>query len=105
MSYRPVFDHNCFNANSTLFIPTFKGLRTSILSVNEAMSHGLGSKRPGELEAREKLRVWKDELRELVDNNDVIRHKSTTPPLLSRPNPATFADCDRDVVITAIANT
>ena len=25
-SYRPVFDNNCFDTNSTLFIPTFKSL-------------------------------------------------------------------------------
>jgi hypothetical protein len=41
-----------------------------------------------------------------VDGDDVIkRDKHHAANLLSRPNPAMFADRDRDVIVTAIANT
>ena len=48
MSYHPVFDNNCFDANSTTFIPTFKSLRKPTLSNSKVTLSGLGSKGPDE---------------------------------------------------------
>jgi len=103
MSYRPVFDNDCFSTNSTLFIPAFKSLRKPTSSNSEATSHGLGSNGPDEWEAREKLRAQREQLRKLADDDDVIKHdKYYAANLLSRRNPATS---DRDTVITAAAHT
>jgi hypothetical protein len=73
MSYRPVFNNNCFEANSTLFIPAFKSLRRPTSSNSEATLSGLGSKGPDEREAREELRARREELKKLTD-------ESTMPP-------------------------
>src|SRR5882757_6563180 len=100
MPNRPVFDNNCFGANSTLFIPAFKSLRKPTSSNSEATSHGLGSKGPDEREAREKLRTRMEELKKLADDDDVIKHdKHHAANLLLRPSTATL---DRDVVTAAV---
>ena len=99
-SYRPVFDNNCFSANSTLFIPAFKGSQKLTSSNSEATSRRLSSKGPDEREAREQLRAWKDELRKLADDSDVIKHnKYHAANLISRLSPATL---NRDVVTVAV---
>jgi len=103
MSYRPVFDNDCFSTNSTLFIPAFKSLRKPTSSNSEATSHGLGSNGPDEREARKKLRARREQLRKLADDDDVIKHdKYHAANLLSRRNPATS---DRDAIVTAAAHT
>ena len=85
MSYHPVFDNNCFDANSTLFIPAYKNLRKLTSSHNKATSHGLGNEGPDEREAREKLRARKDELRKLANDDDDVKHdKYHAANLLSR---------------------
>src|SRR5882762_282372 len=105
MPNRPVFDNNCFGANSTLFIPAFKSLRKPTSSNSEAMSRGLGSKGPDEREAREKLRTRMEELRKLANDDDVIKHdKYHATNLILSPSPATLADRDRDIVVTAAAH-
>jgi hypothetical protein len=73
MSYRPVFNNNCFKANSMLFIPTFKSLRKPTLSNSKATLSGLGSKGPDEQEAHEELRARREELKKFTD-------ESTMPP-------------------------
>jgi len=73
MSYRPVLHNNCFEANSTLFIPTFKSLQKPTSSNSEATLSGLGSKGPDEREAPEELRARREELKKLAD-------ESTMPP-------------------------
>jgi len=73
MSYRPVLHNNCFEANSTLFIPTFKSLQKPTSSNSEATLSGLGSKGPDEQEAHEELRARREELKKLAD-------ESTMPP-------------------------
>jgi hypothetical protein len=99
MSYRPVFDNDCFGANSTLFIPTFKSLRKPTSNNSEATSRELGSKGLDEREAREKLRARKEELRKLTDDDDVIKYdKYHAANLISRASPAMP---DRDVVTVA----
>src|SRR6202047_1186078 len=96
MSYRPVFDNNCFGANSTLFIPAFRSLRKPTGSNSEATSDGL----LGEREAREKLRARKAELRKLADDDDIIKYdRYHAANLISRPSPGTL---DRDVVMVAV---
>jgi len=57
MSYHPVFDNNYFDANSTLFIPTFKSLQKPTLSNSEATLSGLISIGLDEWAACEKLRA------------------------------------------------
>jgi hypothetical protein len=75
MSYhRPVFDNNCFDANSTLFIPAYKNLRKLTSSHNKTTSHRLGNEGPDKQEAREKLRARKDELRKLANDDDIVKH-------------------------------
>jgi hypothetical protein len=101
MSYCPVFDNNCFSANSTLFILAFKSLQKSTSSNSKATSHGLGSKGPDEWEAHKKLRARKEELKKLTDNDDIIKHdKHHAANLLSRLSLDTFTDCD--VIVTAV---
>ncbi|KIM81546.1 hypothetical protein PILCRDRAFT_89038 [Piloderma croceum F 1598] len=100
-SYHPVFDNNCFGANSTLFIPAFKSCRKPTSSNNKATSHGLGGEGRSKREAHEKLRARK---RNLTDDDDDVKYdKFHAVNLLSRPRPATFADCD--IVVTAVART
>jgi len=99
MSYHPVFDNNCFHANSTLFVPTFKSHQKPTLSNNETTLHRLGSEGLSKWEAHEKLRVRKAQLRKLTD--DVKYDKFHATNLLSRPRPTTFANCD--IVITVVA--
>ena len=85
MSYRPVFNNDCFSTNSTLFIPTFKSLQKPTLSNSRATSHRLGSNGPDEREAREKLRARREQLRKFADDDDVIKHNKYHPAnLLSR---------------------
>jgi hypothetical protein len=94
MPYCPVFDNNCFGANSTLFIPAFKGPRKPTSSISEATSRGLSSKEPDKWEVHEQLRARKDELRKLADDDDVSKHdKYHAANLISRLSPA-MLDCD-----------
>jgi hypothetical protein len=102
MSYHPVFDNTFFGANPTLFIPTFRSLHKSTLSVNEATSHRLGGEKPGEQEACEKLRARKAELRKLADDDIIKYDEQHAANLLSRPSLTMFAD--HDIVITAVAH-
>jgi hypothetical protein len=105
MSNHPVFNNTCFDADSTLFIPTFRSLWKPISNNNETMSHRLGSEKPGKQEAHKKLKARKAELRKFIDNDDVFKYdKNHVANLLSRTSPATLADCDHDIVITAIAH-
>ena len=73
MSYHPVFNINCFDTNSTLFIPTFKSLWKPTLSNSAATLSRLSSKGLDEWEACEKLKVRREELKKLADD-------STMPP-------------------------
>ena len=100
MPYHPIFDNNCFSANSTLFILAFKGSRKPTSSNSEATSCGLNSKGLDEREACEQLRARKDKLRKLVDDDDVIKHnKYHAANLISRLSPATL---DRDIITAAV---
>jgi hypothetical protein len=74
MPNHPVFDNNCFSANSTLFIPAFKSLQKPTSSNSKTTSCGLGSKGPDEWEVHKKLRVRKEELKKLTDDDNIIKH-------------------------------
>jgi hypothetical protein len=85
ISYCATFNNSCFSTNSSLFIPAFKSPQKLASSNNEATSHGFGSEGPDEQEAHKKLRVRKEELRKLTDDDDIIKHnKHHTANLLSR---------------------
>src|ERR1700736_3047111 len=101
----PIFDNNCFSPASPFFIPSFKNLRKPAASNNETTSHESGNKGLDEQEARKKLRVRKDQLRKDTDDDIVKYDKFHAANLLSRPSPATLADRDRDIVVTAAVHT
>ena len=68
------------------------------------MSYGLGGEGLSEQEAHEKLKARKEQLRKLMDDDDVAKyHNFHTANLFSRPSPAMFADCD--IVVTVVART
>jgi hypothetical protein len=67
---------------------------------SKATSRELNSKGPDKWEAYKKLRARKEELKELADDDDIIKHnKHHTANLLLRPSTATL-DCD--VVTVAV---
>lgn len=62
---------------------------------------GSSSQGPNEQEVHEKLRVTKEELKKLADDDNVIKHdKHQSANLLSRLSLGTFTDCD--ILITAV---